>query len=135
MANECSGHWSRLGCPPVLPVAAWSPTHSPPGEPARHRGAQNLCMKRRDRALEEPQQRLRLGSSCSPPPASLGGTSERKPTPAPLATSVLIAFSCRDTKYLCKQRVQIATCKRTCDAFMKYAKYDAPGYDLICVRI
>lgn len=81
------------------------------------------------------QQCLQLGGSCSPQTASLGRTSERKSTPAPLATWILIAFSCRDTKYLCKQHVQIVPWKRTCDTFMKYAKYDVLGYDLIWVCV
>lgn len=74
-----------------------------------------------DKAEKERQQCLQLGSSCSPQTASLGRTSERKSTPAPLAAWILIAFSCRDTKDLCQQHVQIVTCKRTCDTFMKYA--------------
>lgn len=68
-------------------------------------------------------------------PALLGRMSERKSTPAPLVTWVLIAFFSRATKYLCKQHVQIVTCKRTCDTFMKYANYNALGYDLICMCI
>lgn len=88
-----------------------------------------------DRALEEPQPCLQLGSSCSPQPASLGRMKEGKSTPAPLPAWVLIASSSRDTKYLCKQCVQILTCKCTCDTFMKYAKYDTLGYDLLCVYI
>lgn len=123
-------------CPPVPQVAPWS--HSPLGALVQHRVAQNHwgpCMKRRDRTLEELQPRLQLDSSCSPQPASLGRMREGKSTPAPLATWVLIAFSCRDTKYLCKQHFRILTCKCTCDTFMKYAKYDTLGYDLLCVCI
>lgn len=135
MAYECSGHSSRLCCH-VLPYS--SLPHGPTAHleyqcrTGWHKTAGNLVQSR-DRSLKEPQQCLQLSSSCSPQTASLGRKSERKSTPAPLATWILIAFSCRDTKYLCKQHVQIVTCKRTCDTFMKYAKYDVPGYDLIYV--
>lgn len=83
-------------CTPVLPVATWSHMPSTWRTSAAQRGTKPLgvlmkrrdraLMKRRDRAPEQLQQRLKLGSSCSPQPASLGRTSERKPTPALFAT-------------------------------------------------
>lgn len=119
VACECSGHSSRLCCH-VLPYSSLPHAHSPSGAAVQHRATQNHWepgTKHRDTALKEPQ----LGSSCSPQPASLRRASERKSTPAPFTAWTLIVFSCRDTKYLCKQHVQIVTCKRTCDNFMKYA--------------
>ena len=123
-------------CAPALPVA--TRPHSLPGVPAQRGVAQNHrepSMKPGHRVLEELRQCSQLSSSCSPQPALPSGTSKRKFTPAPLATGVLIAFSCRDTKYLCKQYIQIATCKCTYDTFMKYVKYVVLSYDLICVYI
>lgn len=73
--------------------------------------------------------------TCSSAATMPGTASQRKPAPTPLATWGLIGFSCNNTKYLCKQHVQPVTCKRTCDAFMKYAKYDVLGYDLIYMCI
>lgn len=70
---------------------------------------------------------LRL-QQCSPACSSAatmpGRASQRKSVPTPLAMWGLIGFSCSNTEYLCKQHVQTVTCKCTCDAFMKYAKYD-----------
>lgn len=74
---------------PVLLVATWS--YGPSGVPAQHKVAQNHwepCMKQRDKALEELQQCLRLGSSCSPQPVSLGRMNEKKSPPAPLDMSL-----------------------------------------------
>lgn len=117
---------------------SWLPrgatVHLDSGSAEWHKTIGSLVWSRKT-AQEELQQCLQLGSSCSPQPALLGRTTERNSTPASLAPRVLIAFSCRDTKYLRKQCVQIVTCKRTCDTFMKYSKYDVLGYDPISVCI
>lgn len=72
----------------------------------------------------------RCSHACSSVATMPGRASQRNPAPTPLAMWGLIGFSCSNTEYLCKQHVQTVTCKRTCDTFMKYAKYDMLRYDL-----
>ena len=142
MATECSGHASRpcclYCCTPschVVPQFIWSTSAAQSGP--KQLGALYEAEGQSMGGTEHGRNYSSVCSSAAPaaPSQPCWADRERKSTPAPLATWVLIAFSCRDTKYLCKQCVQIVTCKRTCDTFMKYAKYDVLGYGLICVCI
>lgn len=123
LAHECSGHCSRLCCPAL-------PYSSLPHGPTVHLEYQRSQGDTKPlgawcKAERQSTERATAVSAArqllQPQTASLGRTSERKSTPAPLATWILIAFSCRDPKYLCKQHVQIVTHKCKCDTFMKYA--------------